>query len=87
MKNRIYELYVGCPGGRPTNKSIDYHSGMWIAEIRATSIKQAYAILYAQSFSKSYYDIGIVGMDNSSGPGRGWPWKGRPCSGPDWTRG
>jgi len=73
---RIYELYTAYPGGAITNLTKNYHSGMWIAKVRANNVRQAYALLSQQVVAQGSGG-GIVSLDNSFGPISGWPWKSR----------
>lgn len=74
---RTYELYTSAPGGRISNAGRDYHSGMWVVQVRARSIRQAYALLARQVVSAGMTE-GVVAIDNSQpryvGGHVHWPW-------------
>ena len=86
---RVYELYTTGPGGHISNSSRFYDSGMWIARVRAKSIKHAYWLLASQVGSMTERQPGIVFLDSSAGPQiAGWPWDlPMRTYGPRWWRG
>jgi len=59
---RNYELYYS--GGRIRR---DYDKGMWVCQVKAKSIKQAYFLLLNKKVVDSS-GCGIVRVDNSIGP-------------------
>lgn len=73
---KIYTLYATGGAGDVFNQSKYYQSFThWIARVRATSIRQAYALVYAHQEAAGKGAAGIVQLDNSEGPGAGWPWR------------
>ena len=68
---RTYELYYD--GARVYRSTYAYHTGMWIMEVRAKSIKQAYFLAYNSVLWKGRGTTGIKFIDNSQGPDMGWP--------------
>lgn len=79
MKARVYTVYTSCPGGRISTRTADYHSGDWVVEVRATSIKQAYYLVGNRVFAKDTISLGIVGLGRNDRPDARCPWDdGRP---------
>lgn len=72
---RTYKLFTTGPGGRITNKTVDYAKGgfPWIVEVRAESLRDAHRLLSAQTPARDLKSKGIVSIDRSAGPGQ-WPW-------------
>ena len=42
-KLKLYTLYIDIPGGDIFSRGADYYSGLWIAKVRAASIREAYS--------------------------------------------
>ena len=82
---REYTLYTTGPDGRIFAGSREYYSGVWIARVRASSVRHAYSLLARQTGATGH-GVGIVRLDNSGGPaGAGWPWRlPMKMYGPNW---
>lgn len=81
---KVYILFSDHVGGKPTNLSANYRSGMWIVKVKAGSIKQAYALYYTQPMAIDNSSIGIIGIE-CSWP-REWNWKNVPLNRPSWLK-
>jgi hypothetical protein len=76
---RKYTLFTTGPEGRISCWGRDYYSGMWIARIRAKSIKDAYYLLAHQIGApggrNSRGESGILTLSSSQPLSlMGWPW-------------
>jgi hypothetical protein len=73
---KTYTLFTSGPGGRITNKSIDYSKGgyPWMAKVRAKSVEDANRLLKRQIAATTPRGEGVVSLDISSGPSKNWPW-------------
>lgn len=60
-RKRFYTLYAAYPGDV---KSGNYYSGDYILRVRATSIKQAYALV-GKRIRAEGKDVGVVSVRNS----------------------
>lgn len=81
-KQRIncYELYTYGPDEPIYSRGADYHTGMWIIDVFAPSIKEAYRFLCNQIVHTPETRVGIYFIDNSAGPKKGWPWEKIPIT-------
>ena len=82
MKKRTYTLYGWAAGRSPTNQTKHYQSGMWIVEIVAVSIKQAYFFYCSQAFATSVGELGIHSINSSQY--RNYDWASEALSMPGW---
>jgi hypothetical protein len=74
---KIYKLFTTGPGGKITNKGVDYSKGgyPWVVEVRAASVNEAYRLLGGQIVAPTNRQAGVLSVDRSSGPPSRWPWE------------
>jgi len=73
-KKRVYELYTWGVGHPITNQTRGYKTGMWILDVRAVSIKQAYYLVAIKQVAVGK-GLGIVAARNSyNAPSNNTPW-------------
>jgi hypothetical protein len=72
-KIRSYELYTFGAYGI-YNQTKLYRSGMWVCDVFAHSIKQAYFFVANKIVYNEKTGIGIFRVDNSHGPDSLWIW-------------
>lgn len=73
-----YRLYTWGPKGDIYSRSCDYVTGMWIVEVKAESIKQAYRLLGKEVYSEGRGSPGIVELDRAWAMSWSkWPWKNK----------
>jgi hypothetical protein len=62
---RVYKFYARARGYAFLNRSIAYSKGThrWIYEVRATSLKQAYALGYREVFAPDAKHVGVLRIE------------------------
>ena len=66
MSTRLYRVYAWARGGRLTADSKHYRTGMWIYDVRAQNMRQAYALAGQEVVAlDSHSDVGITRLGRS----------------------